>query len=51
MKYFCPVNGWDCPYWSEDQECTISNPMEECEDYHRMNCSDEEYLERYDNQV
>ena len=20
-KFFCPVNGWDCPYWKEDGSC------------------------------
>lgn len=32
-KVFCPVNGWDCPYWRKDGSCTIENPAEECDDY------------------
>lgn len=35
--YHCPVNGWDCPYFSEEEMhyciCTCPNPMEECEDF------------------
>ena len=26
---FCPVNGWDCPYWRENGKCVIDNPMED----------------------
>ena len=36
----CPVNGWDCPYYSDTpQECLCTmpneglNPMEECDDF------------------
>ena len=31
-KIYCPVNGWDCPYY-KDGECGIENPLEECEDF------------------
>ena len=35
--YHCPVNGWDCPYFAEEEMhyciCTCPNPMEECEDF------------------
>lgn len=35
-KFFCPVNGWDCPYWKEDGSCSIvdegDEPAEECDD-------------------
>ena len=35
-KFFCPVHGWDCPYWKEDGSCKLvdegSNPVEECDD-------------------
>lgn len=35
-KFFCPVNGWDCPYWKEDGSCSMAdegdNPVMECDD-------------------
>ena len=35
-KFFCPVNGWDCPYWKEDGSCAIvddgSDPLSWCDD-------------------
>ena len=37
MKHIhCPVNGWDCPYYSDEGHpcrCTLSNPMGECDDF------------------
>ena len=38
-KHFhCPVNGWDCPYYENEENgdfclCTLDNPIEECEDF------------------
>ena len=29
--FFCPCSGWDCPHWKEDGACTLTNPIEECE--------------------
>lgn len=35
-KFFCPVNGWDCPYWKKDGSCAMvdegDNPIIECDD-------------------
>lgn len=35
-KFFCPVNGWDCPYWKEDGSCSMvddgEDPVKECDD-------------------
>ena len=35
--YHCPVNGWDCPYYKNEEDhpcqCTMENPMEECDDF------------------
>ena len=31
-KIFCPVNGWDCPYY-KDGECICEKPEENCDDY------------------
>ena len=41
-KVFCPVNGWDCPYYKEG-ECTIENPVEECDDFAFFWDADDEY--------
>lgn len=34
--FFCPVNGWDCPYFKENGTCAMVdegfNPVEECDD-------------------
>ena len=35
----CPVNGWDCPYYSSAPypcACTLENPFEECDDFASM---------------
>jgi hypothetical protein len=32
----CPVNGWDCPYYTNKNHpcrCTLENPMEDCDDF------------------
>lgn len=31
-KIYCPVNGWDCPYY-KDGECGIEDPYNECTDF------------------
>ena len=31
-KYFCPVNGWDCPYYTKNGSCKLENPVKECDD-------------------
>lgn len=35
-KFFCPVNGWDCPYWKEDGSCAMVDegdiPVIACDD-------------------
>ena len=32
-KYFCPVNGWDCPYWRKDGTCELEETaIYECDD-------------------
>lgn len=42
-KVYCPVNGWDCPYWKKDGTCTIENPIKECDDFGVFWNKDEEY--------
>ena len=32
----CPVNGYDCPYYSDKGHpcrCTLAHPEEECDDF------------------
>lgn len=43
-KVFCPVNGWDCPYYY-DGICKMDdgNPMEDCDDFASMFESWEEW--------
>ncbi len=35
-KFYCPVNGWDCPYWKRDGTCSMvddgDDPVRECDD-------------------
>ena len=34
-KPYCPVNGWDCPYWNEDSSCNLGDEeamISECDD-------------------
>lgn len=40
--HFCPVNGWDCPYWKKDGTCKLDDPMADCDDYYAMMGDDEE---------
>lgn len=40
--YYCPVNGWDCPYFRKDGTCELEeNAIYECDDAAAM----EEWLE------
>ena len=35
--YHCPVNGWDCPYYSDEGHpcrCLLNDPYEECDDFY-----------------
>lgn len=29
---YCPVNGWDCPYY-KNGVCYIDDPIEDCDDF------------------
>lgn len=48
-KYYCPVNGWDCPYWKEGNVCGMSDegwdPIEECDDFAGFWDPEDEYWE------
>ena len=31
--YYCPINGWDCPYFRKDGTCELgTDALNECED-------------------
>ena len=46
-KFFCPVNGWDCPYWKEDNSCHMVDkgwdPVQECTDASYFYEDDDDY--------
>ncbi len=45
-RFYCPVNGWDCPYWQEGGVCTIpGDPIEECDDFAGFWDPEDEYWE------
>lgn len=49
--FYCPVNGWDCPYWQKDGSCSMvddgDDPVEECDDAYYFWGDDVGHPERY----
>lgn len=47
-KFYCPVNGWDCPYFKKDGSCAIvdkgENPVLECDDAAMFWEEDDDYF-------
>ena len=46
--YHCPVNGWDCPYYSDNPQkclCTLENPYEDCDDFAYCWDEDDDYVD------
>lgn len=45
-KFFCSVNGWDCPYWKQDGSCSMvddgDDPVMECDDAYSMWCDEDD---------
>lgn len=44
----CPVNGWDCPYYTDKGHpcrCTLENPIEECDDFASIWNIDDDYID------
>lgn len=33
IRVYCPVNGWDCPYWRENGACALDDPFKDCDDF------------------
>jgi hypothetical protein len=37
--FHCPVNGWDCPHFTQeagDCECELTDPYHDCDDFYAM---------------
>lgn len=39
---YCPVNGWNCPYYKEGK-CILESPMNDCDDFGYFWEEDDEY--------
>ncbi len=35
VTIYCPVNGWDCPYYKKG-ECIIDDPNTYCDDFKKF---------------
>ena len=42
-KIYCPLNGWDCPYYKKG-ECGIEDPVKECDDFGYFWDTDDDYI-------
>jgi hypothetical protein len=45
-KIYCPVNGWDCPYY-KNSHCTMypdHDPVDECDDFAFFWDKDDDYI-------
>ncbi len=44
----CPVNGWDCPYYTNENHpcrCTLADPMKDCDDFATFWDKDDDYID------
>ena len=44
----CPVNGWDCPYYTDEGHpcrCLLEDPMADCDDFAAMTDTDDDYTD------
>ena len=44
----CPVNGWDCPYYTDKNHpcrCTLADPMKDCDDFASMWDEGDDYID------
>lgn len=48
-KFYCPVDGWDCPYWRKDGTCSMVDdgfdPVQECDGAAMCDPDDDYYVE------
>lgn len=44
----CPVNGWDCSYYTDKNHpcrCTLTDPIKDCDDFVTMWDEDDDYID------
>ena len=44
----CPVNGWDCPYYTNEGHpcrCLLDDPYYDCDDFASMWDRDDDYID------
>ena len=44
----CPVNGWDCPYYTNEGQpcrCLLDDPYNDCDDFAAMWDKDDDYID------
>lgn len=44
----CPVNGYDCPYYTDKNHpcrCTLADPMKDCDDFANMWDEGDDYID------
>ena len=46
--FYCPVNGWDCPYFKKDNTCALvdegDDPVMECDDAAAIYDEEDDYF-------
>ena len=49
MKHIhCPVNGWDCPYYTDENHpcrCTLTDPIKDCDNFAAFWDKDDDYID------
>ena len=44
----CPVNSWDCPYYTDEGQacrCLLDDPYNDCDDFAAMWDADDDYVD------
>ena len=44
----CPVNGWDCPYYTNESHlcrCLLNDPYYDCDDFASIWDADDDYVD------
>lgn len=48
LHIHCPVNGWDCPYYTDEGQscrCLLDDPYNDCDDFAAMWDKDDDYID------
>ena len=48
LHIHCPVNGWDCPYYTDEGQpcrCLLDDPYYDCDDFAAMWDKDDDYID------